>query len=79
MNKVLAQGAARPAATKKRFVAIELFLTDLAVPGFNPQQHRLPVPAGVSNTHNTEYSGGVWGEQEVTLTFRDSRLTMPVG
>jgi hypothetical protein len=72
MNKVLAQGAARPAAAEKRFVAIEFFLTDLAVPGFNSQQHRLPVPASVSNTHNTEYSGGVWGEQEVTLKFGEA-------
>jgi hypothetical protein len=30
MNKVLAQGAARPAAAEKRFVAIESFLADLA-------------------------------------------------
>lgn len=73
MDKVLAQGAARPAAAEKRFVAIELFLTDLAVPGFNSQQHRLPVPASVSNTHDMEYSGGVWGEQAVTPKFRDSR------
>jgi len=79
MDKVLAQGAARPAAAEKRFVAIELFLTDLAVPGFNPQHHWLPVPASVSNTHDTQYSGGVWGEQVVALTFRDNRLTMSVG
>jgi hypothetical protein len=37
MNKVLAQGAARPAAAEKRFVAIEFFLADLTVAGFNPQ------------------------------------------
>ncbi len=73
MDKVLAQSAARPAAAEKCFVAIEFFLTDLAVPGFNSQQHRLPVPASVSNTHDMEYSGGVWGEQAVTLKFRDSR------
>ena len=73
MDKVLAQGAARPAAAEKCFVAIEFFLTDLAMPGFNSQQHRLPVPASVSNTHNMEYSGGVWGEQAVTPKFRDSR------
>ncbi len=45
MDKVLAQGATRPAAAEKRFIAVERFLTDLAVPGFNSQQHRLPVPA----------------------------------
>jgi hypothetical protein len=37
MDKVLAQGAPRPAATEKRFVAIEFFFTDLAGAGFNPQ------------------------------------------
>ncbi len=62
MDKVLAQGAARPAAAEKCFVAIEFFLTDLAVPSFNSQQHRLPVPASVSNTHATEYIEGAWRE-----------------
>ena len=62
MDKVLAQGAARPAAAEKRFVAIELFLTDLAVPGLNPQQHRLPFPATISNTHAAEYIEGAWRE-----------------
>ena len=62
MDKVLAQGATRPAATEKRLVAIEFFLTDLAAPGFNSQQHRLPFPRCVSNTHGTEYSEGARGE-----------------
>jgi hypothetical protein len=62
MDKVLAQGAARPAAAEKRFVAIEFFLTDLTLAGFNPQQHRFPVPARVSNTHSTKYSEGARGE-----------------
>ena len=56
MNKVLAQGATRPAAAEKCFVAIEFFLADLTGAGFNPQQHRLPRPCSVSNTHGTEYS-----------------------
>jgi len=58
MDKVFAQGTARPAAAEERFIAIECFLTDLAVAGFNSQQHRLPVPSSVSNTHNREYSEG---------------------
>lgn len=56
MDKVLAQGATRPAAAEKRLVAVELFLADLADPGFNPQQHRLPFSVGVSNTHTIKYS-----------------------
>lgn len=58
MDEVLAQAAARPAAGEKRFVAVELFFADRAVPGFNPQQHRLPFPAAISNTHAVEYSEG---------------------
>ena len=58
MDKVFAQSAARPAATEKRLVAVELFLADLAVPGFNPQQHRPPFPGGISDTHAAEYSEG---------------------
>ncbi|MBI3807812.1 MAG: hypothetical protein HY281_09945 [Nitrospirae bacterium] len=56
VDEVLAQGAPRPAAAEKRLIAVELFLADLAVPGFNPQQHRLPFPVGVSDTHATKYS-----------------------
>ena len=56
MDELLAQAAARPAAGKKRFVAVEPFLADLAVPGFNPQQHRLPFPVAISDTHIAEYS-----------------------
>ena len=58
VDKILAQGTTGPAATEKRLVAVELFLADLAVPGFNPQQHRLPFPGSISNTHATEYSEG---------------------
>ena len=58
MDEVLAQGTARPAAAEKRFVAVEPFLADLAVPGFNPQQHRLPFPTEISDTHVGEYSEG---------------------
>lgn len=56
MNKVLAQRATRPAAAEHRLVAVEPFLADLADPGFNPQQHRLPGPGSFSNTHASEYS-----------------------
>ena len=59
MDELLAQAAARPTAAEKRFVAVQPFLADLAVPGLNPQQHRLPIPTGVSNAHATEYSEAV--------------------
>jgi len=36
MDKLVAQGAARPAAGEKRLVAVEPFLADLAVSGLNP-------------------------------------------
>ena len=58
MDEVLAQGTARPPAAEKRLVAVEPFLADLAVPGFNPQQHRLPCPGKISDTHSVEYSEG---------------------
>ena len=58
MDEILAQGTTRPAAAEKCLVAVEPFLTDLAVPGFNPQQHRLPFPAAISDTHMGEYSEG---------------------
>jgi hypothetical protein len=74
MNKVFAQAAARPAATEERFIAIERFLTDLAVAGFNSQQHRLPVPSSVSNTHDREYSEGARGEARLN----PSRIEMMV-
>jgi hypothetical protein len=33
-------------------------LANLAVSGFNPRHHRLPVPASFSDTHAAEYSEG---------------------
>jgi hypothetical protein len=61
MDEVLAQGTARPPAAEKRLVTVEPFLADLAVPGFNPQQHRLPCPSKISDTHRAEYSEAVGG------------------
>ncbi len=58
MDEVLAQSASGPPATEKCLVAVEPFLADRAYPGLNPQQHRLPFPGGVSNTHAAEYSEG---------------------
>ena len=58
VDKVFAQRATRPAAAEHRLVAVEPFLADLADPGLNPQQHRLPGPGGFSNTHASEYSEG---------------------
>ena len=61
MDELLAQGAARPPAGEKRLVAVEPFLANLAIPGLNPQQHRLPVPAALSDTHAAEYSEAICG------------------
>jgi hypothetical protein len=58
MDELVAQSAARPPAGEKRLIAVEPLLADLAVPGFNPQQHRLPLPAAFSDTHAAEYSEG---------------------
>jgi hypothetical protein len=56
MNELVAGGTTRPSASQKRLIAVEPFMTDLAVAGFNPQQHRLPITAAFSNTHAAEYS-----------------------
>ena len=58
MDKLFAQGATRPPAAEKRLIAVEPFLADCAVPGLNPQEHRLPSPAAFSDTHAAEYSEG---------------------
>jgi hypothetical protein len=52
MDGLLAQAAAGPAAGEKRFVTVEGSVADLAIPGFNPQQHRLPRSAAFSDTHS---------------------------
>ena len=62
MDELLAQAAPRPAAGEKRFVAIERFVADLAVPGFYPQQHRLPCSTAFSDTHALEYSEAIGGK-----------------
>ena len=71
MDELIAQRATGPPAAEKRFIAVEPFLADLAVAGFNPQQHRLPVSATFSNTHAAEYSEGkrreARGAEAVTL------------
>lgn len=51
MDEFITHGTARPAATEHRLIAVEPLLTDLADPGLNPQQHRLPVTTGFSDTH----------------------------
>ena len=62
MDELLAQAAAGPAAGEKRFVTVECLVADLAVPGFNPQQHRLPRSAAFSDTHAMEYSEAIGGK-----------------
>jgi hypothetical protein len=67
MDELVAQGAARPPAGEKRLVAVEPLLADCAVPGLNPQEHRLPIPAAFSNTHAVEYSEAVGGKTRPAL------------
>src|SRR6185295_18650317 len=59
MDELLAQTATGPPAGKKRFVTVEGFVADLAIPGFNPQQHGLPRSAAFSDTHTLEYSEAI--------------------
>ena len=51
MNKFVAEAASRPAAAEERFVPVESFVTDLALAGFDSQQHRLPISAAFSDAH----------------------------
>ena len=67
MDKLFAQGAPRPPAAEKRLVAVEPFLADRAVPGLNPQQHRLPSPAASSNTHTVKYNEAIGGKTRLAL------------
>ena len=62
MDELLAQAAAGPAAGEKRFVTVEGFIADFAIPGFNPQQHGLPCSATFSDTHTMEYSEAIGGK-----------------
>jgi len=58
MDKLFTQGATRPAAAEKRLIAVERFLANLAVPWLDAQQHRLPFPTALSDTHTIKYSEG---------------------
>ena len=55
VDEFVADRATRPAPTEHRLVSVEALVTDLAVPGFNPQQHRLPVTTAIAkNIHGAE-------------------------
>jgi hypothetical protein len=56
MDEFVTAAAAGPAAAEKSLVAVEPFLADLTVPGFNPQQHGFPISAGFSDAHGGKYS-----------------------
>jgi len=75
VNELLAQAAARPAAGEKRFVAVERFVADLAIPGFNPQEHGLPRSTAFSDTHAKKYSEAIGG---ITRRRPVLRLQMPM-
>ena len=82
MDELLAQAAAGPAAGEKCLVTVEGFVADLAIPGFNPQQHGLPRSAAFSDTHAMEYSEAIGGKTrsrrrggQVPFTARIERYT----
>jgi len=52
VDKFIARRATGPAAGEEGLVPIEPFVAHLAVPGFNPQQHRLPISAAFSDAHS---------------------------
>ena len=78
MNELLTQAAARPATGEKCFVTVERFVTDLAIPGFNPQQHGLPSSTAFSDTHAMEYSEAFGGKTRQMPELR-SRNTQAQG
>jgi len=75
MDELLAQAAAGPAAGKKRFVTVEGFVADLAIPGLNPQQHGLPRSAAFSDTHALEYSEAIGGKTRRISELRSQTMT----
>lgn len=52
VDELVAEGTTGPAAGEEGLVPIEPFVAHLAVPGLDPQQHRLPISAAFSNTHS---------------------------
>lgn len=62
MDKPIADRAARPSAPEEGDIAIETLAADLADPGFYPQEHRFPFPAGLSKTHGGEYTQALRGK-----------------
>ena len=69
MDKLVAHGATGPAATEHGLVPIQPLLADFAISGLDPQQHRLPIATGFSDTHKEEYSGRVSSNTRSTLHF----------
>lgn len=55
VDEFIADGAPRPAPSEHRLVSVQALVADLAVPGLNPEQHRLPVTAAIAkNIHGAE-------------------------
>ena len=54
VHKLIAHRATRPAAAQHRLITVETLLTDFAVAGLDPQQHRFPLTGGFTNTHGAE-------------------------
>jgi hypothetical protein len=61
VDELIADRATGPTAAQHGLIAVKTLLANLAQPGLDPQQHRLPVSACFSNAHGREYSEAVAG------------------
>jgi hypothetical protein len=52
VDEFITDSTAGPSTAQKGLIAIEPLVANLAVPGLNPQQHRLPIPAAFSDAHS---------------------------
>ena len=59
VDELIADRATRPPAAQHGLIAVKTLLANLAQPGLDSQQHRLPVPARPSNAHGREYSEAI--------------------
>ncbi|MCW5798854.1 MAG: hypothetical protein KIT40_10165 [Nitrospira sp.] len=54
MDEFVANRATRPSPAEHRLIAVQALAADLTAPGFDPQQHRLPVTTAIANIHGAE-------------------------
>ena len=61
VDELVADGTPGPTPAQHGLVPVKAFLTDLAQPGLDPQQHRFPVAACLPNAHQREYNEALRG------------------